>query len=388
MSGYVAFRRLAGGPATEVWLAQLAGESAPAAVELLRPELLDQPEIVGRFLGEAERRQRLSHRHLVTRPTLGRTDDGRPFLATEPLPRENLRALLRTKGPMSFQAGLNLVAQVCDALTYLHGQGFVHGKLSPAMVYVRDQGARLMDYGLGLAPRSAVSRAPSWSEALYRCPELWQGKRLDARSDVYGLGLLLYETLVGMPVFPGVTADEMGRRHLGMARPPVPEAFARLQPLLSRCWAPRSEDRLESPALVAEEVRRLSQRRSLRAALSDDWPTQEWVMPQELAPPEPVPASGVPKSSGQKRWMPLALAAALATVTVTEPRSLSPVDVLPATTPRAALYTEAEDSALCSTHPPKVDAFDALSLRCVEPTPRGATRLGRDSPPRARIVDR
>ncbi|MBI3180682.1 MAG: protein kinase [Myxococcales bacterium] len=244
MRGYEVLRKLADGSTAEVFLAREESSQWSVVIEVLRPELTTDEEVYGRFLDEAKERQGLSHPNLLRLRSTGCAPDGRLFVVTEPVRGEHLGSWLAANGPLTLGELLKLIVPVCDALHYLHGRGLVHGHLRPANVFLTGPVSRptpkLLDTGLTLfrgkrsvpVPSTVVLVAPE-----YLCPERILGARAGARSDVYGLGVLMFELLTGRPPFTSADPAETKRGHLGHAPPALPATCQRLAPVVYRCLA-------------------------------------------------------------------------------------------------------------------------------------------------------
>ncbi|MCY1036811.1 serine/threonine-protein kinase [Corallococcus sp. BB11-1] len=260
--GYTLQRRVAMGATSEVYDALREADGTRVAVKLLRAELCLHAEMVARFLNEARTLMELRHPHLVRAFEVGVRPDGRPFMVLEWLPQD-LHAVLRSAGgrlPTTDCA--RLVQQLAGALDHLHRQGFIHRDLKPANVLMAcsepgRMDARLTD--LGLAKRSsgaataaaalavstgAQARLGTWDSM---APEQWvDSKRVDAKADVYALGVLWFQLLTGR--LPFEAGDEKGLmfQHL-LEAPPL----ALLAASATRSWVGRmlAKKPVERPTL-------------------------------------------------------------------------------------------------------------------------------------------
>jgi serine/threonine protein kinase len=256
-------RKVADGSAVEAFLAR-SGERQ-VLVQVSRPELSDDPELYGRFLDQsrAAERQR-PHPALLTVRVSHCSSDGRFVLLSEPLSGRTAADHLRTSGPLQVGEAARWALRLCDALEWLHAGGLVHGHLSPGNVYLEGEPSRpdvkLLDTGL-LLFRAERSLKPASGLVLvppeYLSPERVEGRRGDAVSDVYGLGVLLFELVTGRPPFRGRDADETRALHLRAAMPPLPARAAEWDGVLRRCLARDPVDRFRSMAEVRAAVREL-----------------------------------------------------------------------------------------------------------------------------------
>jgi serine/threonine protein kinase len=242
-------RKLAEGPATEVFLVHLGGAPERRVAEMLRTELTDHAELVGRFEGEAELRIRDAGSGMLPWVEVGRSPEGRPYLLSAPLPKETLRTRLLKRGPLPLADALDLGLGVVRALL---PRGVVpYGKLSPEWILLEktEGGApvKLLDLGLTLSP-VAHARLPAWLPPEYRAPEVLRGEPLTVAADVFGIGLILYEALTGASPARGLTPEETIRRQLEREVPRLPERVAVLGPLVARCLAKNPAERFASLA--------------------------------------------------------------------------------------------------------------------------------------------
>ncbi|MBX5484256.1 MAG: protein kinase, partial [Myxococcaceae bacterium] len=259
IGGYEVVRRMSEGASAEVLLARNEESQERVIVELIRPELFAEEELVTRFLDEARARRSLSHPNVARRVREGTAADGRPFLVSEPV-GETLADRLAAQGPLSLETMLKLALPLCDAVHYLHAQGLVHGNLKPSTVHLGPDGMpqrpKLVDYGLALfRPGRTLPRPPGrvLVEPEYLAPERVRGQRGTASSDVYALGVLLYEALTGAPPFTGDAAF-VRRAQLELPPPPLPEAFASVEPILRRCLAKVPSERFPDAAAVRDAL--------------------------------------------------------------------------------------------------------------------------------------
>ncbi len=229
-------QKVAEGSAAEAFLART--EKDTVLVEVSRPGLSDDMELYGRFLDEARERQKLVHPHLVQLKEAGCRQDGRLFAVSESLSGLHLGSL----GVIAPEQALDFLVPLCEALSYLHARGVMHGHLKPSHVFlsgpIEQPVPKLLDMGL-LLFRSTKSLKTSSKLVLvppeYLSPDRILGQRATPRSDVYGLGVLAFEMLTGRPPFKGVDAEETRRLQMTAPVPRLPDGAAWLQPWLNRC---------------------------------------------------------------------------------------------------------------------------------------------------------
>src|SRR5829696_1524436 len=195
------------------------------AVKVLRSSDAQDPLFVERFQREAHAAARLSHPNIVAVFDSG-SDADQPYLVMEYVPGQSLAQLLARQGRLAPRRAVELVIQVCGALAAAHAQGLVHRDVKPANVLVVDDGqVKVADFGIAKAAATATLTGTGTvlGTAAYLSPEQAQGHPVDARSDLYSLGCVLYELLCGSPPF-GSGADHapvaIATRHV--SEPPEP----------------------------------------------------------------------------------------------------------------------------------------------------------------------
>ncbi|MES2467860.1 MAG: serine/threonine-protein kinase [Verrucomicrobiota bacterium] len=173
------------------------------AIKLLPAILAAQPDMVARFEREARALARLSHPNIVGLHDFGRTASGHLYMVMEHVAGADLSRLIRS-GNLAVAQALEIIGQVCDALQYAHGHGFVHRDIKPGNILVDSSGrVRIADFGLTklLGATPAVSGRTLTGAALgtpeYTAPEQLRGGTVDHRADIYSLGVMLYEMLTG-----------------------------------------------------------------------------------------------------------------------------------------------------------------------------------------------
>lgn len=198
-----------------------------SAIKFLKPSMLAGSNALKRFQREAVICSKLRHANIIEVFAIG-TFNERPFIAMEFLPGRSLADLLNStpSNKLSLSDALPLFVQICDALTYAHQQGVVHRDLKPSNVMLvdGDKTVKLMDFGIATAipeSRSDLQRLTHTGELLgslpYMSPEQCQGMQLDARSDIYSFGCLMYEVLTGAPPFASAEPLSLLIKHINDA---------------------------------------------------------------------------------------------------------------------------------------------------------------------------
>ncbi len=252
LGGFEVLRKLSDGASAEMFLARHEQAKGHVIVEVIRPELFRDPELTMRFLDEAKARKELLHPNVARLVAEGTAEDGRPYLVTETV-GASIQELLTSRGPLAVEDAIKMAIPLCDALQYLHQRGWVHGNIHPASVHVGLEGStsrpKLIDYGLALLrPGRTLPRPPGrvLVPPEYLSPERVRGQRATPASDIYSVGVLLYEALTGAPPFTADDAHVVRRLHLEAPPPPLPESSRVLGDVVMRCLAKAPEERFPS----------------------------------------------------------------------------------------------------------------------------------------------
>ncbi len=231
------------------------------AIKVLRPELLEQPELVNRFIEEGHYLARLSSEHVVRIMDAGRLESGLPFLAMERLVGMSLSALLEACRRLSVAGSVDYALQICAGLADVHAAGLVHLDIKPGNLFVSPQ-LKILDFGiarpLGGAPsvRRVVAMDNPIGSPRYASPEqIDDPDAIDARSDIWSLGVVLFEMLGGKAPFGGQDANEVFARVMLGPTPSLralrPTLDPRLAAVVERCLRRKPDDRFTSARALA-----------------------------------------------------------------------------------------------------------------------------------------
>jgi len=250
----------------EVFLAHDILLDRPVALKVLFPEYAIDPNFVERFRREAQSAAALTHPNIVAVYDWGKVN-ATYFIAMEYVEGKTLATLLKERGPLSPTHTCDVISEVASALSFAHENGVIHRDVKPGNILIGLGGqVKVADFGIARAFGANIEEALTeigsvMGTATYLSPEQAQGAQPDPRSDIYSLGVMMYELVAGRPPFVGDSAVAIAYQHVHNFPQPLREVVAELprgfESVVAKCMAKNEQRRYENAMLVREDVRRI-----------------------------------------------------------------------------------------------------------------------------------
>lgn len=223
---YQLLEELGSGGMANVYRARDLMLDRDVAIKVLRKDFSTNPDFQNNFRQEARAAANLSHPNIVTVHDFGFADD-LLYIVMEYIPGKDLKNLIRARGRFTIQEGIPLMIQACAGIGYAHRAGLVHCDVKPHnMLVSKDGRLKVTDFGIARALATIMPGERTdivWGSPLYFAPEQARGEVPSPASDVYSLGVVLYELLSGTPPFTASSADELARLHISARPIPIRE---------------------------------------------------------------------------------------------------------------------------------------------------------------------
>ena len=214
-----------------VYRATHLGLERPVAVKIIKQEFAGDRDVADRFLREARTMARLRHPHAAMIFDAGNLPDGRHFIIMEFVEGTTLSEALARQTRFSAEQAVKIAVQICEVLEEAHQLGIIHRDLKPSNIMLNERGVRVLDFGVAkvlVTPDTTATHATTGSGQIvgtprYMSPEQCLGQRVGARSDLYSLGVVLYEMLAGRPPFIDVLPSAVLVKQATAPPPPLPQ---------------------------------------------------------------------------------------------------------------------------------------------------------------------
>jgi serine/threonine protein kinase/Tfp pilus assembly protein PilF len=233
------------------------------AIKLLKPEIAADKKTIERFKNELKFARKIRHKNVCQMYDLNK-EEGTHYITMEYVDGKDLKSMIRMVGQLSSGKTIYIAKQVCDGLAEAHRLGVIHRDLKPQNVMVDEEGnARIMDFGIArsLKTKGITATGVMIGTPEYMSPEQVEGKEVDQRSDIYSLGVILYEMVTGRVPFEGDTPFTIGVKHKSES-PKDPKEFNTQLPedlnlVILRCLEKDREKRYQSAGEVRAELARI-----------------------------------------------------------------------------------------------------------------------------------
>ncbi len=310
---YQIVRSLGGGGMAEVYLAHDELLDRDVAIKVLRSQYASDKEFVERFRREAKSAASLSHPNIVSIHDRGETEDGTYYIVMEYVPGGTLKEHVLRKGPLAPDTSIEVATQIAEALKVAHEKGVIHRDIKPQNILITDSGdVKVGDFGIARATSAAALTQTGHvlGSVHYMSPEQAMGTHVDPRSDLYSLGVVLYEMLTGERPFNAEAPMGVVMKHVdGHPRSPkevnsrVPEEISAVT---TKLLAKNPADRYPSAAELIKEFERVKEGWRPSSATTSvlkhsagprgprsEKPTKETKRYKEPTPPVPTKKEGV-----------------------------------------------------------------------------------------------
>ncbi len=295
ISHYKILEKLGSGGMGVVYKAEDVKLKRPVALKFLAPELTSDPGIKERFIHEAQAASSLEHNNICTIHEIDETKEGQMFISMAYCEGKTLKEKIK-RGPLNLEEATSIAIQIAQGLSKAHEQGIVHRDIKPGNIIITKDGVvKIVDFGLAkLAGQTLLTRTGTiMGTVAYMSPEQAHGKDVDYQTDIWALGIVLYEMLTGQLPFKGAHEQAImysilneEPKPLSRIKPGIP---AELQNIVQKAMIRNLDERYQSVSDILHDLKSLERRME-----SKDW--------------KPLP---VKKESMKRKWIPISIGIAV-----------------------------------------------------------------------------
>lgn len=283
------------------------------AIKFILPHVASDAAAVERFLREARLAARINHPNVVHVYDTGVDEQGRPYIVMELLSGEPLKSRLM-RGPMTEADCVEIAKQVLSALDKAHSMSVIHRDIKPGNIFLCDDRlAKILDFGVakGLDAGNVTLAGKTVGSPAYMSPEQAEGNSVDWRTDLYSIGIVMYEMLMGRVPFTGENSFAIMQKHLSTPPPPLPNTVhPQLRALIEKALAKNPDKRFANASEMRAALEKVPARNVIVAA-----PPAEVQSPHHTPPPgDPPTRPGEPAIARRSSAMPFVLAGVAALV--------------------------------------------------------------------------
>lgn len=259
---YKIYDKVGSGGVATVYIARDLYTNEVVAVKILKEELTSSTNYVKRFMREAEIVYNMDHPNIAKVKDFG-VEDGVYFIVMEYIEGKTLSQIIEERGPLSIEEAIKIVIQILDALQYAYERGVeAHRDIKPQNIMIdKNQNVKVMDFGIARVSFShTMTQEGSFlGTPYYISPEQAKGKDVDIRSDIYSVGITLYQLITGKPPFDADTPWAIVNMHLTKEIPKLklPQEYERLNIILRKALDKDKENRYKTPKDFKEDLKKL-----------------------------------------------------------------------------------------------------------------------------------
>jgi serine/threonine protein kinase len=348
---YQIVEELGRGGMGNVYKAQDTEIKEKIALKLIKPEISSDKKTIERFQNELKLARKISHRNVCRMHDLGKSE-GNYFITMEYVDGENLKGMIRMMGQLSSGKAISIAKQVCEGLSEAHRIGVVHRDLKPSNIMIdKDGNAKIMDFGIArsLTGKGITGVGVMIGTPEYMSPEQVESKEIDQRSDIYSLGVILYEMVTGQVPFEGDTPYSIGVKHKSEApRNPKeinPQISDDLNRMILKCLEKEKDKRYQSAGELRSELENIEK----------GMPTTDRVIPER----KPLTSKEITVTFGLKKLLvPALVLIGIVILGVIIWQLLPKQEMVPAPSDKpslAVMYFKNDDSQLVNYRPCSIE---------------------------------